>query len=437
MTNKFSANAYIDHSSSALSDNSSILQAQSSLQSLGMDIGSSTPDGNWGPSSQAAAKEWQSVNGYEATGDITVRQMSVLEHQADNPSIYNRMKLDTFYENFDDSVLSNLDPVRANIIAQQASHLGVKEHIEPGAEEGTNSGPAIDQYAVADSRFPGQGAWCDLSQSWIMDQVEKAAGIEKDSFHKGTMRVHETLDQISTDHPEAVADLREYEPQAGDIMLITHDDGTGHASTVVASFDDGNGYSTVITMDGNVDDGMNLGQRDIYTDPDTGEIYETDEEGNFTGNSNITIVDISSLPNYDKMNSNFNAAAEFTPTPSADPNFEPDIEQLATLQWVFEEKAAMSKPAEPQPQPQPQPVEPLAPVALDSVASNEPVQKIESPDDSSNVIEGDFTGHDTDQAGDPKLLREAQAHLPNNVEAANTTSAPTITAPANVQHFAT
>ena len=178
---------YVDHSAVIIGDSQQAMQAQQSLMALGIDLGPSGADGHWGDSSRAAAAQWQEINGYEATGDITERQMDALAMQAEHPSMFHRMQLEPFYENFDQNLITTDDPVRRATVLQAASHIGA---IESG---GNNLGPAVEQYFEADDRLNTGAAWCAAFGSWGIDQVENHAGLNNSDYMEGNMRVRERL----------------------------------------------------------------------------------------------------------------------------------------------------------------------------------------------------------------------------------------------------
>ena len=346
---------YADHSEVVIDDRDSAMAAQQALTDLGFDLG--TVDGVWGPMSMEAAQQWQEINGYEnANGEITARQLDVLGHQSAHPGAYEMQlgsyraeQLQPFFESFDTSRLDHLDPVRAAILTQHAAHLGVSEPIDPETYEGTNTGPAVRQYLESDPRAFEGNAWCASYGSWVLDQIEGYAGLEPNEFMEGNMRVHEVADQIRTDSPQAVKSFAEYEPQGGDLILYLNDGGTGHFATAVASFEAGENVTNVITIDGNSQDGVNLSQAIVYTDPETGTSYSAyiDAEGYITPDytTEIITVDISELPNYGSLHDAFErSAAPYMPTTSADPGFEHDFQQIGLLSEVLDTYRATIQP---------------------------------------------------------------------------------------------
>ena len=322
---------YKDYSASALTSAENITNAQQNLIDLGMDLGPSGADGDWGGRSQAAAAKWQEINGYEVTGDITTRQFAALQMQAEHPSMFHRQQLKPFYENFDQSLANDLDPARKALLMQAASHLGVQEI-------GDNTGPAVEQYLASDGRMSTGVAWCAAFGSWGMDQIENHAGIPNNSYMEANMRVHELHEHIQENSPNAIKSLKDYEPQTGDMLLAISPDGTGHYSMVVESYPTEGGTTAMLTIDGNAGDAVSVSVRLAYTDPNSGisaavEMNPEDPlDQTIHPEIKMVAVDISELPNYDALNAGFNRKADFVPTPSADPNFKPDLEQLAALQ---------------------------------------------------------------------------------------------------------
>lgn len=341
---------YEDYSAKIIDNEPSAVAAQQALINLGFDLGPAGADGDWGNKSREAAAEWQRINLYaNPDGEISERQLSALLHQSTYPAVFEQQKqifdtarLAPLYENFDVGKLDYLEAPRRAIVLQHAAHLGVMEDFEQGAEEGLNTGVAIEQYLSSDARaFPGN-AWCASYGSWVLDQVEMKAGLELSEFHQGNMRVQEMHDQIIRDTPQAVKTLDSYEPQAGDAMLLLGDNGLGHYTTVIAATEYAEGVYNIVTIDGNSGDSVSLNMYSIMHDPVTGKNYPAyeDSEGFIHPvlTAEATIIDISELPNYNSMNIAFNTtAAPFIPTPSSDPNFMPDANQISLLQEIIED----------------------------------------------------------------------------------------------------
>lgn len=317
---------YVDHSPSALVDEDSIEMTQRHLVTLGHDLGRSGADGDWGSLSQTAAAQWQAANGYEPTGDITVRQFDVLEAQANDPSIYNQIRLSEFYNNFDQTALAHLDPVRAGIVTQALSHMGAQELGE------TNTGAAVEQYFESDPRIDTGGAWCAAFGSWVFDRVEQYAGVETDSFMNGSMRVGEIRDHIAENSPEAFRNITEGLPEAGDMMLTHWPDGTkGHFAIVLGAEETPDGTYIIRSVDGNSGDAVSYNETEIFYDEASGNNYmvQRDDNGDpLVYNVPIDLVDISQLPNYNSLNSAFNLNGGFVPTPSADPSYQLNQDDL-------------------------------------------------------------------------------------------------------------
>lgn len=310
---------YIDHSP-RIEGAENIGKAQSGLASLGFDLGKSGVDGDWGLRSEEAARQWQTVNGYEETGIITTRQLTVLEHQAKNPEIFNQLKLKDFSGAFNTENLSHLDPARRAIVTQALSHVGAKE-------DGNNRGAAFDQYAEATGINAGD-AWCATFDHWNRQQLEKAASLEP-SLHANPS-VTKTFEEIVEKAPGAIKSLSEYVPQAGDRIFVLNDRGTGHLAIALSSEHEGD-YHGINTIGGNQNDGVNGGAIITHTDPATGRSFLVDKEGTVHYDSEVVIVDTSALPGYDRLNSAFNTVNGYTPTPSSDPNFKLDTEQLRVI----------------------------------------------------------------------------------------------------------
>jgi len=356
---------YIDHSAKIVGDEPSARAAQQALIDLGFDLGRSGADGDWGARSRAAATEWQRTNLYaQPDGDITERQLGALVHQAAHPEIYalqqrnyNAVQLQPFYENFDVSKLDHLPPARAAILMQHASHLGAQEDMDPEIGEGLNTGAAVEQYLSSDARAFAGNAWCASYGSWVLDQVERQAGLAPNEFHRGNMRVQEMSDQISRGTPQAIKTLDGYEPQGGDAMLILYGDGTGHYTTVVAALDVGGGMYAVVTIDGNSGDAVSLNEYAVMYDPinERNYIAYQDTDGVYYPDLSleVKVIDVSELPNYDRLNGAFNAsAAPFVPIPSSDPAFQHDYYQLSILESVIDQyREQRGIPVEPDIQP--------------------------------------------------------------------------------------
>ncbi|NCT41027.1 MAG: hypothetical protein GW778_05135 [Alphaproteobacteria bacterium] len=343
---------YQDHSQIIVDDPNLAKNAQTALIDLGMNLGPAGADGQWGQASIKAATQWQEINGYEPTGQITSRQMDSLNFQAEHPSVFNRMQLQPFYENFAANKIPTTDPVRLGMIMQAASHVGAQEF------GGDNQGPAVEQYLTSDGRIATGVAWCAAYGSWGIDQVENFAGIPNNEYMQANMRVQELHDNIASSSPEAIKNPTEYTPQPADMLLKLRDNGTGHYATIIDAIKSGDGYTEYLTIDGNIGndgEGAVTGNRfATFTDENTGKSYlvnQDDPEAPYVDYSEeMAVIDISELPNYDKMQAAFNTNNTFVPTPSADPNFKPNLDMLAEIEQgldVFEEYRQSQQPTLP------------------------------------------------------------------------------------------
>lgn len=234
--------------------------------------------------------------------------------------------------------LEGVDPVRAAIVLQGASHLGVKE-------TGENRGPDVDRYITqADGRMRSGVPWCAVYGSWSIDQVERFAGIGKDEFVKGSMRNHEILGWIRKNHPDAIRSLSEYTPQPGDFAIIDRVDPEkpDHFTLFAYAKRGEGGTIEAVTIDGNSDDSVASTERTIDTTKSVGggKGVEYDE------GENMYVVDISRLPNYDRLQSRFNArAASFQPVAPIDAGHQPDA---GSFQKVFDFIASARQPPLPE-----------------------------------------------------------------------------------------
>lgn len=333
-----------------------IRAAQQALITLGYDLGPSGADGDWGPRSREAGQNWQDINGFENTDIITPRQMDTLQWQAQNPEIFKQLRVAEFMNNFDDTILGHLDPVRRNLFIQSAAHLGAEEDANPNDPtpgSGLNTGPAVEQYFTADNRLQTGSAWCAAFGSWVFDQIENSAGLSNNSFMQGNMRTAEIIEQIRADTPEAFRSAADYTPQAGDFLLIMdRANNSGHFAVVAGSveYEEATG---VITIDGNASDRVELREYTLAGTPgaENNHLLLPDEHDpsllNLETDYEVFVVDISALPNYNALNNHFNAAANFIPTASADMNFQLDTQQLELLQNFMRDIAP--HPTEPAP----------------------------------------------------------------------------------------
>lgn len=349
---------FIDFTASALDGNEENAKAtQEALIALGFDLGAAGADGDLGARSRAAITEWKTINGYDdvAGDDISVAQFAALRHQGAYPEVfeyqraaYNQNLQQDFYQNFDQSLLSHMDPVRAAVVMQMAAHLGATEDRNPGEEFGNNRGAAVEQYVQGVKNASVGNAWCAAFGTWAIDQLENYAGLEKSEFMDGDAGVKRLFDKIEATQPQAVGGA-DYVAQPGDAVMIVRDDGTGHHTTAIHSVDLGDGYTGVYVIDGNSGDSVSLSEIAYYTDPDSGTRYRAamDAEGFLYPlmDEEVEIVDISALPNYDRMTSAFNNnAVPFVPTPSADPDFQLNLDALAGLQGILAEQQSLQAP---------------------------------------------------------------------------------------------
>lgn len=332
--------ASIDLTASAFQDDTgeNIKAAQDALIRLGFDLGASGADGDWGQRSQMGASEWKKINGYkdETSGaDLSVAQLDLLAYQGAHPETFERKKAEYTDNLFAgvSALLDHLDPVRASLIMQHTAHLGAQE-------QSGNTGAAVEQY-VGDVRNAAVGLpWCAAYGTWAIDQLESYAGLEKSEFMDGDGGVKRLADSIEATQAQAVKSTRDYTPQPGDALLIIRPNGTGHYATVLHSVDLGNHYTRAFTIEGNANNAVSLVSQDYYTDPETGEAHPAyqDTKGEIfpLHEEQIKIVDISALPNYDRMSAAFNRASDpFVPTPSGDSSFAPDLEQIAQVADVL------------------------------------------------------------------------------------------------------
>lgn len=335
----------------ALADNRELASAvQQGLISLGYDLGNSGADGVWGAMSANALDSWKATNrlsdqDVDTYHEISPRQFELLEQQAADPSLFNDVKQASFYNNFDSNALSHLDPVRAALLEQAASHVGVVESQftvdKSGNLEGNNAGRDIKEYLEGYGVDEGN-AWCAAYGGWVFDQVKEAAGVGEKDFLRGSPSVEGLLANVMEDAPQAVKSLRDYEPQGGDIMLLRYGNGQGHFMMVASSesLEDGNAvYSDVTTVEGNYFDSVGVGLRSIYTDSETGKshpiIVSEDENIEVYDQYEVVVIDISELPGYDAMNKELAAAGDFKPTASVDPHFMLDEDGVYSLQTAL------------------------------------------------------------------------------------------------------
>ncbi|MFN3701393.1 MAG: CHAP domain-containing protein [Alphaproteobacteria bacterium] len=332
-----------DSNVSGLEDTQTIRDAQSHLIALGYDLGRSGADGIWGQRSTQAAIDWQRVNGLSdengfLNGDLNHEQLSLLAQQAADPAAFQRIRLAGFYNNFDETALDHLDPVRRALIKQAASHIGVTESdftlASNGEWYGNNAGPDIRVYLGSYHLDEGH-PWCASFGSWVFDQIEGFAGLERNEFMRGSASVETVFNRIRADAPQAIRDLQDYMPQAGDIVLMRYGNGHGHFMMVATAQTEG-ALTELTTIEGNAYDSVMSDIRYIYTDPDTGRshpVLETDDgEMEIRYDFDIAVIDISELPNYDRLSHAFNMSSGFIPTPSIDPEFQPNLDNLNWLQ---------------------------------------------------------------------------------------------------------
>jgi hypothetical protein len=324
-------------------DTQTIRDAQSHLIALGYDLGRSGADGIWGQRSAQAAADWQRVNGLSDengayTGNISYEQLSLLAQQAADPASFQRIRLADFYNNFSETALDHLDPVRRALIKQAAAHIGVTESdftlASNGDWEGNNASPDIKVYLNSYGVNEGH-AWCASFGSCVFDQIEGFAGVERNSFMRGSASVETVFNQFRVDAPQAIKSLQDYTPQAGDIILMRYGNGRGHFMMVATSYTEG-ALTELTTIEGNAYDSVTSDIRYIYTDPDTGKshpLFETEEgEMEVIYEVDIAVIDISELPNYGSLNNAFNTSSGFIPTTTVDPSFQPDLDNLYWLQ---------------------------------------------------------------------------------------------------------
>lgn len=309
--------------------------AQSHLMNIGYNLGASGADGDWGSKSQEAAIAWQKLNGYEETGDLTLRQLDALEFQSQNPEVLSYTQLQDFYDNFDPNTLGkDIDPGRAAIVMQAAAHVGVKE-VE------ANDGVGVEQYYSADPRMRTGYNYCSTFGGWVDDQIEKAVGLENNEHTQASMRTREVLETVRETSPQAVKSLLDYEPEAADMLLLVRADGTGHYMTIAGAMNTTDGDTLAATIEGNTRDSVGVGERAIYTDPESGRsfLYEADPDDptimHVNWDDEIFVVDRDELPNFDKISTHFNNKAFFTPTASIDPDFQANIEELQALKTML------------------------------------------------------------------------------------------------------
>ena len=314
-------------------------EIQEALLDAGYKLPKYGADNDWGKESRAAAAQWQKDNGYEETGDLTVAQFAKLDEQASAITAEHQTKIIEATGELTQT-LKDIDPVRKAMILQAAAHLGVKEHvIVPDKIE--NRGPAVDQYATSETGHVGQGPeWCWLFNSWVADQIEQFGGVR--DFLPGEQNSQQMKALLKARAPGSLKTWNEYTPKPGDMILHTKDSSRGHGS-IVAHVDKQNGIIT--TIDGNVQDSVRLVRWQINPKNQKQlRSLDANEDGSIGEYRRADFIDISRLPNFDRLASNFNAkSTTFVPTPSADPDFKgPDPEALKQLIELY-------KPANPAP----------------------------------------------------------------------------------------
>ncbi len=291
-------------------------------------------DNHWGNEGITAAKQWQEDNQFEPTGIITDEQFVIMQIQA-------QWKRETLMDGIQKAVTHMIpDPVRCAAVLQAISHLGAEEY-------GNNGGKAVDQYATSEPWHVGKRSqWCGLFYSWDMDQLEKFAGVAPNDFHIGEQNSQQMKVKIQKQAPSALKTWDKYLPQPADTIIHTKDSKSGHVSMVLFA---NPATNTVLAIDGNVQDKVSLVTWQINPDnPKQIRSLSYNEDQSVGGYRRADFVDISKLPNYDKMSTAFNArGADFRPTPSADPNFKgPDPRILRELLKALEALEAQVPQAE-------------------------------------------------------------------------------------------